>query len=65
MECLGNITNLNKLNMKVTGMPHEHNDLYNRGASHLTNTWLILFLMMAVCGVISVIVLRNLKKDTR
>jgi hypothetical protein len=51
--------------MKVTGMPHEHNDLYNRGASHLTNTWLILFLMMAVCGVISVIVLRNLKKDTR
>ena len=65
MECLGNITNLNKLDMKVAGMPHKHNDIYNRGAAHLADTWWILIIMTLICGVISIVVLRNLKNDTR
>ena len=65
MECLGNITNLNKLDMKVAGMPHKHNDIYNRGAEHLADTWWILIIMTLICGVISIVVLRNLKNDTR
>lgn len=65
MECLGNITNLNKLDMAVKNMPHEPNDFYNRGVSHLLQTWGILGLVAVICGVISVIVLTSLKRDQR
>lgn len=65
MECLGNITDLNKLDMEIKTMPHEPNDFYNRGVGHLLQTWGILFLVAVVCGVISVVVLRNLKRDQR
>lgn len=65
MECLGNITNLNKLDSAIKNVPHEAKDFYNRGVQHLANTWGILFAAAILCGVISVIVLRNLKKDQR
>lgn len=65
MECLGNITNLNKIDMAVKNMPHEPNDFYNRGVSHLLQTWGILGLVAVICGVISVIVLISLKRDQR
>lgn len=65
MECLGNITDLNKLDMAIKTMPHEPNDFYNRGVTHLLQTWGILFMVSVACGVISVIVLRNLKRDER
>lgn len=65
MECLGNITNLNKLDSKIKEIPREANDFYNRGAGHLSQTWGILLLVSLVCGVISIIVLHNLKKDQR
>ncbi len=65
MECLGNITNLNKLKSSVKNMPHKTSDFYNRGVGHLTNTWGVLLLITLVCGVISAFVLRGLKKDQR
>lgn len=65
MECLGNITDLNKLDMEIKTMPHEPNDFYNRGVGHLMETWGILVLVALVCGGISVVVLRNLKRDQR
>lgn len=66
MECLGNITDLNKLSSKVTpDGSHTADDFYVRTGTHLAHTWEILFLVAVVCGVISVMVLRNLKKDHR
>lgn len=66
MECLGNITNLNKLPSKVTSDgSHVADDFYVRTGTHLIHTWELLLLVAVICGVISVVVLRNLKKDHR
>ena len=74
MECLGNTADLNALPykeietetgelMKIPAKPYE--DFFVRTSEHLWHTWLILFLIMLICGVVSTIVLRNLKKDKR
>jgi len=65
MECLGNITNLNNLKSAIENVPHKTSDFYKRGVGHLVSTWSILLLIMVICGIISVIVLQNLKKDER
>ena len=74
MECLGNTADLNALPykeietetgelMKIPAKPYE--DFFVRTSEHLWHTWLILLLIMLICGVVSTIVLRNLKKDKR
>lgn len=74
MECLGNTADLNALPykeietetgklMKIPAKPYE--DFFVRTSEHLWHTWLILLLIMLICGVASTIVLRNLKKDKR
>lgn len=66
MECLGNITNLNKLPSRLAPQGiHEVEDFYVRTTTHLRHTWEILALTAVICGVISVIVLRSLKRDQR
>lgn len=65
MECLGNITNLNKLDSAVKNVPHQISDFYNRGVGHLAQTWGILFLIAILCGIVSMAVLHNLKRDQR
>lgn len=74
MECLGNTANLNALPRKQidagggkmmelpAGKPE---DFFVRTVEHLWHTWGLLLLIAVICGVISVIVLRNLKKDKR
>ncbi len=49
--------------MKIPAKPYE--DFFVRTSEHLWHTWLILLLIMLICGVASTIVLRNLKKDKR
>jgi len=49
--------------MKIPAKPYE--DFFVRTSEHLWHTWLILLLIMLICGVVSTIVLRNLKKDKR
>lgn len=74
MECLGNTANLNALPykeietemgefMKIPADPHE--DFFVRTSEHLWHTWELLLLITVLCGIVSVIVLRNLKKDKR
>lgn len=66
MECLGNITNLNKLPSRLAPQGiHDIEDFYVRTTTHLRHTWEILALTALICGVISVIVLRSLKRDQR
>ena len=65
MEGLGNITNLNALDSGIPNQPVQHNDFYNRGLGHLAHTWEILGVVAVICGIISVIMLHNLKKDRR
>ena len=66
MECLGNITHLNKLPSRLAPQGiHEVEDFYVRTTTHLRHTWEILALTAVICGVISVIVLRSLKRDQR
>lgn len=65
MECLGNITDLNKLDSAIKNVPHQVHDFYDRGVRHLAQTWGILILISAVCGLVSMMVLHNLKKDQR
>lgn len=73
MECLGNTANLNALPykeiesetgvMKIPAEPFE--TFFVRTPEHLRHTWEILLLILLLCGVVSVAVLRNLKKDKR
>ncbi len=74
MECLGNTANLNSLPykeiesetgemMKIPGEPWD--EFFVRTPEHLWHTWLVLLVIMLLCGVVSVLVLRNLKKDKR
>lgn len=66
MECLGNITNLNKLTSRLSpGGVHEVEDYYVRTTTHLAHTWEVLLLVAVLCGIISIVVLRSLKKDHR
>lgn len=66
MECLGNITNLNKLTSRLSpGGVHEVEDYYVRTTTHLAHTWEVLILVAVLCGIISIVVLRSLKKDHR
>lgn len=73
MECLGNITNLNALPRRMAYedealaavIPAHYDDLYARSSEHLWHIWAVLVLIAAVCGGISVFVLRSLKKDNR
>ena len=66
MECLGNITNLNKLTSRMSpGGVHEIEDYYVRTTTHLAHTWEVLALVAVLCGIISIVVLRSLKKDHR
>lgn len=66
MECLGNITNLNKLTSRLSpGGIHEVEDYYVRTTTHLAHTWEVLILVAVLCGIISIVVLRSLKKDHR
>lgn len=62
MEALGNIADLNKMREE---MFMDAKDIYERGVSHLTQTWGILLAMALLCGIISVVVLRSLKEDQR
>ena len=73
MECLGDITDLNGLPRRMAYedealaalIPPHYDDLYARGAAHLWHIWVVLGAVAVVCGVISVVVLRSLKKDQR
>jgi len=66
MECLGNITNLNKLTSRLSpGGVHEVEDYYVRTTTHLAHTWEVLILVAVLCEIISIVVLRSLKKDHR
>lgn len=73
MECLGNITDLNGLPRRMAYedealaalIPPHYDDLYARGAAHLWHIWVVLGVLAVVCGGISVVVLRSLKKDQR
>lgn len=66
MECLGNITNLNKLTSRLSpGGVHEVEDYYVRTTTHLAHTWEVLILVAVLCGIISIVVFRSLKKDHR
>ena len=66
MECLGNITNLNKLTSRLSPQGiHEAEDYYVRTTTHLCHTWEVLLLIGILCGIISILVLKNLKKDHR
>ena len=73
MECLGNITDLNGLPRRMAYedealaalIPPHYDDLYARGAAHLWHIWVVLGVVAVVCGAISAVVLRSLKKDQR
>lgn len=66
MECLGNITNLNAL-PSIASPTGEHKtyDFFARTTTHLAHTWEILAIVAVFCGGVSIVVLRNLKKDHR
>jgi ABC-type transport system involved in multi-copper enzyme maturation permease subunit len=73
MECLGNITNLNVLPRRMAYedenlaalIPPHHDDLYARSTEHLWHIWVVLLVISVLCGIISVLVLRNLKREQR
>ncbi len=69
VESLGNIARLNKLPLKMQkdypAIPHEAEAIFKHTKAHLSQTWLIMLGMAAVCAFISMLMLRNLKNDQR
>lgn len=69
MEALGSISNLNSMQLRMQGefpmLPHEAEDAFLYTAEHLRNVWIILGIFVLVPLILSVVVLRGVKNDTR
>ncbi len=69
MEALGSISNLNamplRLQAEFPALPHEAEDAFLYTTEHLWNVWRILTVFVVVPLVLSVVVLRGVKNDTR
>lgn len=69
MEALGSISNLNSMQLRMQAdfpmLPHEAEDAFLHTAEHLRNVWLTLGVFVLVPLILSVIILRGVKNDTR
>lgn len=69
VEGLGSIANLNELTMKmqeeIPGIEHEFQDIFEFTAEHLLGHWAVLAGMLAVCGVITTLLLHGVSRDGR
>ena len=65
VSSFGTIANLNDLDMAVQGMPHEAEAVYEYVFSNVSEAWLILCVFVVICFVLSVLLLRNVAKDSR
>ena len=65
VSSFGTIANLNELDMAVQGMPHEAEEVYEYVFSNVSEAWLILCVFVVICFVSSVLLLRNVAKDSR
>lgn len=69
VESLGSIADLNSLTMKMQeelpGIEHEFQEIFEFAKKHLLSNWTILAAMVAICYVITALMLRNVAKDGR
>lgn len=69
MEALGSISNLNEMQLRLQAdfpmLPHEAEDAFLYTAEHLREVWGILGVFVVLPLVISVILLRGVKNDSR
>lgn len=69
VEALGSIVNLNALELRMQAdfpmLEHVEESFFEYGTAHLCRTWGILAAMTIIFSVISVLLLRNVAKDSR
>lgn len=65
VSAFGTIANLNSLEMAVAGMPHEAEDVYEYAFSNIAVSWSVMAGFAVICFIISVLILRNVAKDSR
>lgn len=69
VESLGSSANLNELTTKmqeeIPGAEHEFQEIFEFAKDHLLQNWGILAGMIVVCGIITILALRNVARDGR
>lgn len=68
VAALGSIANLNELpydNPNMAAIKRNVEDIFEFSKSHVEFTWLILAVMIFVCGILGIMILRNISKDSR
>lgn len=65
VSAFGTTANLNDLDMAVQGMAHEAEDIYEFVLSNLEKSWIIMSVFIVICFFASMLILRNVAKDSR
>lgn len=69
VESLGSSANLNELTTKmqeeIPGAEHEFQEIFEFTKNHLLQNWAILAGMIVICGIVTIIALRNVARDGR
>ncbi len=69
VESLGSIADLNSLTMKmqeeIPGIEHEFQEIFEFAKKHLLTNWAILAGMVAICFILTAVLLRGVAKDGR
>lgn len=69
VESLGSIVNLNDMQLRMQkdlpALEHEAEEFFEYSKGHLWSTWAVLMAMMIAFSVISVLLLKNVAKDSR
>ena len=68
VAALGSISNLNELsydNPKMALIERDFEDIFEFAKSHVEFTWMILLIMVVICGIAGTLLLRNISKDSR
>lgn len=69
MEALGSISDLNSMQLKLQSdfpmLPHDAEDAFLYTSGHLGKVWLILLIFVVVPLILSTLILRGVKNDTR
>ena len=65
VSSFGTVANLNDLPMAVPGMTHEAEDIYEFAVSNIEKSWLIMLIFVVICFFASILILRNVAKDSR
>lgn len=65
VSSFGTVANLNDLPMAVPQMTHEAEDIYEFVVSNVEKSWLIMVVFIVICFFASMMILRNVAKDSR